>query len=47
MQQNTEFPRSCSLRRSWRFVPSEHGGGFVCGLESEGFLSNTPNETAS
>ena len=32
MQQNTEFPRTCSLSRSWRFVHSEQGGGFVCGL---------------
>ena len=32
MQQNTEFPRTCSLCRSWRFVRSEQGGGFVCGL---------------
>ena len=48
MQQNTDFPRTCSLCRSLRFVRSEQGGGFVCGLQSEGFLSNTtPNETAS
>ena len=32
MQQNTEFPRTCSLRHSWRFVRSEQGGGFVFGL---------------
>ena len=48
MQRNTDFPRTCSLCRSLRFVRSEQGGGFVCGLQSEGFLSNTtPNETAS
>ena len=30
MQQNTEFPRTCSLHRSWRFVccvPRGGGGG--------------------
>jgi len=32
MQQNTEFPRTCGLRHSWRFVRREQGGGLVCGL---------------
>ena len=33
MQQNTEFPRTCSLLRSWRrLVCCGQGGGFVCGL---------------
>ena len=32
MQQNTEFPRTCSLHCSWRFVCCVQGVVFICSL---------------
>ena len=32
MQQNTEFPRTCSPHCSWRFVCCVQGVVFICGL---------------
>ena len=37
MQQNTEFPRTCSLHRSWQFVCCvPRGGGGVLPYERGG-----------
>ena len=42
LPQNTEFPRTCSLHCSWRFVCCVQGVVFVRSLWSERCLSNKP-----